>query len=475
MDAQSATIERLLRERVWVRRLARALVRDANIADDLAQQAYLAALESPSTAVRSPRAWLATVVKNLARDRTRAEQRRTRREKAQRGVAPIPPPDVLAARAEMTDRVARYVLELEEPYRETILLRFYEDLPPREIAAHMGVPVETVRTRTKRAVARLASRLDSDHGGDRRAWAAPLLLLRQPLGWTEAGVTIGGIVAMKKVLALGAVVLVVLMGAVIVPTWMAGPDAPPAAEPHAVREEQVDPDTTSQAALHGTAEDAEESASLAMPDRARWGIMGRVVRRGRVPVAGAVLLAMAVAFKPYALAWLPGLLAYGGLVAPLAAFVIASAVAWLPALVAFGPREMLWSFREADALHGPAYYSLAFALEAPESVPKPLWNGLRVAIGVGLAIGNLLFVRSAPSLIIGGALVFGATLFLGWWGSFAYFAAVAPVLCWHLDDWLGLQRFRVVWPTDPVRRVTTWADTHWPVRSDVMEVQPRTR
>ena len=188
----------------------------------------------------------------------------------------------------------------------------------------------------------------------------------------------------------------------------------------------------------------------------------------RVPVAGAVLLAAAVAFKPYALAWLPGLLAYGGSVATLVAFAIASAVAWLPALVAFGPREMLWSFREADALHGPAYYSLAFALEAPEAVPQPLWNGLRVAVGLGLAIGNLLFVRSAPSLIIGGTLVFGATLFLGWWGSFAYFAAVAPVLCWHLDDWLGLQRFRVVWPADPVRRVTTWADTRWPVRSSAV-------
>ena len=195
----------------------------------------------------------------------------------------------------------------------------------------------------------------------------------------------------------------------------------------------------------------------------------------RAPIAGAVLLAAAVAFKPYALAWLPGLLAYGGIVGPLVAFLVASAVAWLPALVAYGPREMLWSFREADALHGTAYYSLAYALDAPEGVPKPLWNGLRVAIGVGLAIGNLLFVRSAASLVVGGALVFGATLFLGWWGSFAYFAAVAPILCWHLDDWLGLERYRVVWPGDPVRRVTVWADSRWPVRSAVMDVTPPAR
>jgi hypothetical protein len=152
-------------------------------------------------------------------------------------------------------------------------------------------------------------------------------------------------------------------------------------------------------------------------------------------------------------------------VAPLVAFLLASAVAWLPPMVVFGPREMVWSWREADALHGQAYYSLAFALDAPEALPKPAWNGLRIAIGAGLALANLLFVRTAAGLVIGGTLVFAATLFLGWWGSFAYLAAVAPVLCWHLDDWLGFERYRVVWPGDPVRRVTTWADTRWPVRS----------
>jgi hypothetical protein len=195
----------------------------------------------------------------------------------------------------------------------------------------------------------------------------------------------------------------------------------------------------------------------------------------RAPAAGAALLALAVAFKPYALAWLPGLLAYGGVIAPLAGFLVTSAVAWLPAFVAYGPREMLWSWREADALHGTAYYSLAYGLGAPEAVPKAVWNGLRVALGVGLALGNLLLVRTATALVIGGTLVFGATLFLGWWGSFAYFAAVAPVLCWHLDDWLGLERYRIVWPGDPVRRVTAWADRHWPVRSEVMEVTSAAR
>jgi hypothetical protein len=186
----------------------------------------------------------------------------------------------------------------------------------------------------------------------------------------------------------------------------------------------------------------------------------------RVPLAGAVLLALTVAFKPYALAWLPGLLAYGGYAWPLAAFLITSLIVWLPASMAWGPESMVWSFRAADDLHARPYYSLAYGLDAISAgVAKPVWDALRVAAGVGIALLNLVCVRSAAGLILGGTLVFLATLFLGWWGTFAYLSAVAPVLCWNLDDWLGLGRGRVAWPADPVRTVTTWADTRWPVRS----------
>ncbi len=184
----------------------------------------------------------------------------------------------------------------------------------------------------------------------------------------------------------------------------------------------------------------------------------------RQPVAGAILMALATAFKPYALAWLPGLIAYAGAVTPLLAFIAASALLWLPAVVAWGGDTLLWSFRRAEALHTVPYYSLAYAAGNPAWVPQPLWGALRVGAGVLLAVLSLLLVRSAASLVIAGTLIFAATLFLGWWSTFAYFAAVAPVLCWHLDDWLGLGRQRVVWPRDPVRSVTIWADSRWPLR-----------
>ena len=41
-------------------------------------------------------------------------------------------------------------------------------------------------------------------------------------------------------------------------------------------------------------------------------------------------------------------------------------------------------------------------------------------------------------VIVVGTLVYLVTLFGGTWATFAYFAAIAPVLCLRVDDWLGL-------------------------------------
>jgi hypothetical protein len=183
----------------------------------------------------------------------------------------------------------------------------------------------------------------------------------------------------------------------------------------------------------------------------------------RWPVGGAVLLALATAFKPYALAWLPGLVAYSGALGPLAVFLVTSVAVWFLPVLAWGADAMLWSFRRADTLHAQPYYSLAYAVGGGW-LPQPAWQILRLMAGLLLAILSLRWVRSAGSFVIVGTIVFAATLFLGWWGTFAYLAAVAPVLCWHLDDWLGLGGGRVIWPGDPVGAVTVRVERRWPIR-----------
>ena len=204
-------IERLLEHRDWVRRLARALVRDESRADDVEQDAWLAAMRHPPQHDAGIKSWLRRLVRHRAANARRSATRRGAHEL----LTPPPPPprrpDDAVAQIEETERVARAVLSLEEPYRTAIALRFYEQLEPREIAARTREPVETVRTRIKRALAKLRERLDEEHGGDGRAWCAALLPLAASAARAKASLVTGGIaVTTKTKLTIAAAVLLVL-------------------------------------------------------------------------------------------------------------------------------------------------------------------------------------------------------------------------------------------------------------------------
>jgi len=183
----------------------------------------------------------------------------------------------------------------------------------------------------------------------------------------------------------------------------------------------------------------------------------------RLPRAGGLLLALAAAFKPYALAWLPPLLAYGGIAGPLLAFMVGSVIAWGPAMVLWGPGPIYESLRQAERLHAQPYYSLAWAVGGTRWLSESAWGLLRFTSGAAVAVIGWRMVRSARSFVVVGVAIFLVTMFTGWWSTFAYLAAIAPIICWHLDDWLGLGRQRVVWPGDPVGQLSDWVDTRWPI------------
>jgi DNA-directed RNA polymerase specialized sigma24 family protein len=71
--------EALLSHSDFVRGLTRSLLFDLHGADDLAQGAWVAALEHPPGPGANLRAWLGGVVRNLARQRARADARRAGR------------------------------------------------------------------------------------------------------------------------------------------------------------------------------------------------------------------------------------------------------------------------------------------------------------------------------------------------------------------------------------------------------------
>ncbi len=170
-------IERLLEHREWLRDLSRRLVVDANLADDLVQKTWLAAVERPPHHTQRPRAWLATVMRNWLRREWRDEAVKRRHEQAAARPESIAGPDELVVRAEEMRVVVGAVLALDDPYRTTLLYRHHEGLAPRHIAERMGIPVETVRTRLKRGMAMVRRDLDAHHGGDGRTWALALLPL----------------------------------------------------------------------------------------------------------------------------------------------------------------------------------------------------------------------------------------------------------------------------------------------------------
>lgn len=163
------------------------------------------------------------------------------------------------------------------------------------------------------------------------------------------------------------------------------------------------------------------------------------------PLLGAVLLAAAVAFKPYAAAWAPAYLLWAG-VAPAVAFVVASLALWSPVLFPWGIGSFLTSLRLANEAHHLPFWSLGDLLEDAmrEVPPEPLLDGLRLVLGAVTALVTLRWARSLDGVILAGTAVYLVTLFAGFWGTYAYFGAIAPILCWRIDDWLGLRSFPLV-------------------------------
>ena len=227
--------EALLAHREWVERAARALVYGDADAEDLGQQVWLETLEKPpARGPASPRGWLWSVLRFTAIDAGRSARTRRRHEQAASRPERIDAsPAELVARAETLDRVAHAVLELEEPYRATVLLRYFEGMESRAIADLQGIPVETVRTRLKRAVERLRERLDAENGGKRRTWALALLpmLRRPPVGaggggaGAAAAATAGVLImAVKTKVAVAAAILVLgVAGILLWPGWQEAP------------------------------------------------------------------------------------------------------------------------------------------------------------------------------------------------------------------------------------------------------------
>ena len=140
--------------------LAAALVKDAGIAEEIVQEAFLRALVSRRTPreMSEFRRWLYRIVLNLAREHHR---RQTRWRRLRFRPEPALDPEREAERrigdAEMT-KALRYLSPRE---REAIYLRFFQDAAYEEVAGIMRISASTCRVLVHRALDKLRAHLNT--------------------------------------------------------------------------------------------------------------------------------------------------------------------------------------------------------------------------------------------------------------------------------------------------------------------------
>jgi len=159
------------REAATVVRACYRILGDPHEAEDAAQEAFVIAYRSLASwrADGAFGAWLSRIAVRVA----------LRQASRRRAVAWIDPvgqadgviaevaadPATLAVRAEHSADLRAAVARLDEPYRETIALRFFAERSLAEIATETGRPLGTVKTHLHRGLLRLREALDEGEAG----------------------------------------------------------------------------------------------------------------------------------------------------------------------------------------------------------------------------------------------------------------------------------------------------------------------
>jgi|tagenome__1003787_1003787.scaffolds.fasta_scaffold20922548_2 RNA polymerase sigma-70 factor (ECF subfamily) len=144
--------------------LALRLLRDRGRAEDATQETFTAVWRSAKSykPERGPGApWLFAVARNAIVDRARARTD-IPVEHGEETASGYAGPEEVAEQAWLQWRVHRAMVELPARERIALELAYWSGLSQSEIAERLGVPLGTVKTRTRAALARLAQMLEGE-------------------------------------------------------------------------------------------------------------------------------------------------------------------------------------------------------------------------------------------------------------------------------------------------------------------------
>lgn len=146
-----------------LRRYARALTREADLADELVQDTLLRALRSQHLFQGGDlRAWLYTILTNLNRNRLRTLARRPTHLPMD-----VEPPDWSSGPTGSRD-IARALDTLPEEQRSVLLLVALEGFSYKDVAEIQGVPIGTIMSRLSRARTQVRAFLEGERSYLRR-------------------------------------------------------------------------------------------------------------------------------------------------------------------------------------------------------------------------------------------------------------------------------------------------------------------
>jgi RNA polymerase sigma-70 factor (ECF subfamily) len=122
-----------------------------------------------SRKLERPKAWLTRLARNLCIDIARRKNRETRKiesidridpETSPKLISPIDPPEKLLLETEMTRVIYRKISALPPLLKTPFALFFYRSMSPLAIARHLGISVEAIYKRLRKARSLLRESLE---------------------------------------------------------------------------------------------------------------------------------------------------------------------------------------------------------------------------------------------------------------------------------------------------------------------------